>query len=114
MEITLDITKPQLVGALQSLPNHLLMEVIMESLDTDDLSDTTMLDLTSDILKYLLKVYTDELEYYTEKQLNSVFCGTLPHCNTTYGQIPECEHYVTATENAIRAIRVIRDGFGSG
>lgn len=110
MEITLDITKPELVGALQSLPKYLLMEVIMESLDTDDLSDTTLLDLTSNILKYLLKVYTDELEYYTEQQLNSLFGVTSP---TTHNHIPDCEHYVTATKNAVQAIRIIRDGFGS-
>jgi hypothetical protein len=111
VEITLDITKPQLVEALQSLPKHLLMEVIMESLDTDDLTNTTLLDLTSDILKYLLKVYTDELEYYTGQQLNSVFGATHP---TTHDHIPDCELYVTATKNAIQAIRIIRDGFGSG
>ena len=111
MEITLGISKPQLVEALQSLPKHLLMEVILESLDNEDLNDITILDLTSDTLKYLLKVYTDELEYYTERQLNSLFGATLP---TTHNHIPDCEHYVTATENAIRAIQTVKDGPVSG
>lgn len=110
MEVTLNITKPQLVGVLQSLPKHLLVKVILESLDTDDLNDTTLLDLASSILKYLLKVYTGELEYYTGRQLNSLFGVTHP----TTVQISECEHYVTTTENAIQAIRIIRDGPASG
>jgi len=109
MEITLDITPPQLISALQSLSKPSLKSVILDSLNSEDLDDAFVLDVVSGILDQLLVVYTDELETYTQRQINGVF-GVNGPTAINNDLIQECEHYVTTTENAIKAIQVIRDG----
>jgi hypothetical protein len=109
MEITLDITPPQLVSALQSLSKPSLQSVILDSLNNESIDDSFVLDVVTGILDQLLVVYTDELETYTQRQIEGVFGANGPTAINN-DLIQECEHYVKTTENAIEAIQIIRDG----
>lgn len=109
MEITLDITPPQLISALQSLSKPSLKSVILDSLNSEDLDDAFVLDVMSGILDQLLEMYTNELNNYTQWQINGVF-GVNGPTAINNDLIQECEHYVTTTESAIKAVQVIRNG----
>jgi len=113
MEITLDITRQQLVDNLKTLSNPDLRGVIVDSLDSEEVSEHTIIGVVSEILEKLLKNYTDEIEWYTEKQLNATFSG-VPYANRSQfiEEVTLCEYYVTATQTAIDSVRAIAAGPG--
>jgi hypothetical protein len=113
MEITLDITRQQLVDNLQTLSYPDLRSVIVDSLHSEEVSEHTIIGVVSEILEKLLKTYTDEMEWYTERQLNATFSEVPPANRSQFTEeVTICEYYVTATQTAIDSVRAIAAGPG--
>jgi hypothetical protein len=114
MEIVLEITRQQLVDNLQTLSDPDLRGVIVDSLDSERVSDLTIISVVSEILERLLKNYTDELEHYTQRHMDLMFSENPHHSVIKYynEQKSDCESYVTATQTAIESVRAISAGPG--